>query len=315
MDKCHSRNFFFQWPNVHYSPISFLAFFIFIFTSCALEAAVTSFLHKYHCSLQHWLLAQTSICLIFSIESNTKFSRNSTLVLESFIGLSMLVTSTLVSLVHSVIISRTKSILAFGPAVKSIMLYVISSWADVKSINDNGFLSDSANGLNISLRRSAKFTLSKLKSLILAGLLTFLHGWHSFADLVNDGFVKPVRTAASTRNIAAAVWLHVSLMPACHTTESWLTFLKLSRVYEHVINWLMCSTFTFQDAETTTCKVIYNTTNLIYVNFMLWNFYSHSSLFYQALKEKSLNNFTRYKSIGLNFMPSPFRSPIREEFW
>ena len=116
----------------------------------------------------------------------------------------MRVTSTLVSVVHYVIISRTKSILAFGPAVKSIMLYAIPSWADVKSINDNGFLSDSANGLNISLRRSAKSTLSKLKPLILAGLLTFLHGWHSVADLVNDGFVKPVRTAASTRNIAAA---------------------------------------------------------------------------------------------------------------
>ena len=117
----------------------------------------------------------------------------------------MRVTSTLVSVVHYVIISRTKSILAFGPAVKGIMLYAIPSWADVKSINDNGFLSDSANGLNISLRRSAKSTLSKLKPLILAGLLTFLHGWHSVADLVNDGFVKPVRTAASTRNIAAAV--------------------------------------------------------------------------------------------------------------
>ena len=151
MDKYHFINFFFQWPNVYYSPASFPTFFIFIFTSCALEATVTSFLNKYHCSLQHWLLAQTSICLIFSNESNSKFSRNSTLVLESFIGLSILVTSTSVSLVHSVIISQTKSILAFGPAVKSLMLYAIPSWADVKSVNDNGFLSDSANGCNISL--------------------------------------------------------------------------------------------------------------------------------------------------------------------
>ena len=151
MNKCHSRNIFFHWPNVYYSPTSFLTFFIFIFTSCALEATVTPFLHKYHCSLQHWLLVQISIYLTFSVESNSKFSRNSTLVLESFIRLSMLVTSTSVSPVHSVVISRTKSILAFGPAVKSLMLYAIPSWADVKSVNDNGFLSDSANGCNISL--------------------------------------------------------------------------------------------------------------------------------------------------------------------
>ena len=120
MNKCHSRNIFFHWPNVYYSPTSFLTFFIFIFTSCALEATVTPFLHKYHCSLQHWLLVQISICQTFSVESNSKFSRNSTLILESFTRLSILVTSTSVSPVHYVIISQTKSILAFGAAVKSI---------------------------------------------------------------------------------------------------------------------------------------------------------------------------------------------------
>ena len=60
----------------------------------------------------------------------------------------MHVTSTSVSPVQSVIISRTKSILGFGTAVKSIMFGTISSRADTKSINDNGFLSDLANVLN-----------------------------------------------------------------------------------------------------------------------------------------------------------------------
>ena len=53
----------------------------------------------------------------------------------------MLVTSTPVSPGHSVIISSTKSILGFGAVVKSILFGTISSKADAKSINDNGFLS------------------------------------------------------------------------------------------------------------------------------------------------------------------------------
>ena len=43
---------------------------------------------------------------------------------------------------------------------------------------------------------------------------SFLQGSRSFAELVYDGFVKPLRTAAFTRNIAAATLLHVSHMPA-----------------------------------------------------------------------------------------------------
>ena len=75
----------------------FLTLFIFVIISCAFEAVVTPFLLKYHCSLQHWPLVQTSTCLVFSIDSNSKFSRNSTLIFENLIKLSMLVTSTLVS--------------------------------------------------------------------------------------------------------------------------------------------------------------------------------------------------------------------------
>ena len=125
----------------------------------------------------------------------------------------MLVTSRSVSPAHSVIISQTKSILGVGTAVKSILFGTISSRADAKSINDNGFLSDLANGLNFIFRlatrgllfltRCAKSSLSKFKSLIFVGSISFLHGSHSFAELVQDGFVKPVRTTASTQNIAA----------------------------------------------------------------------------------------------------------------
>ena len=60
----------------------------------------------------------------------------------------MLVTSTSVFPAHSVINSQPKSILGFGTAVKSILLGAISSKADSKPINDNGFLSDFAYGLN-----------------------------------------------------------------------------------------------------------------------------------------------------------------------
>ena len=41
-------------------------------------------------------------------------------------------------------------------------------------------------------------------SLIFLGLMSFLHGSHSFEELVHDVLLKPEGTAASTRNIAAA---------------------------------------------------------------------------------------------------------------
>ena len=96
-------------------PPPFLTVFIFIITSCAFEAVMTPFLHKYHSSLQHWRLMHSSICLIFSIEKISNFSRNSTTRLSVF------VTSTSASPVQFVVISQTKSILGFGTAVKSIL--------------------------------------------------------------------------------------------------------------------------------------------------------------------------------------------------
>ena len=88
----------------------------------------------------------------------------------------MLVTSTSVSPAHSVIIFRTKSILGFRAAVKSILFGIVFSRRDAKSINDNGFLSNLANGLNFFfglatrglffLQHCAKSSLSMLKSLI-----------------------------------------------------------------------------------------------------------------------------------------------------
>ena len=155
-----------------------------------------------------------SICLIFSIESKSKFSRNSILVFECFTRLSILVTSTSLFPAHYLIISQTKSILGFGAAVKSILFGTISSRADTKSVNDNGFLSDLANELNFFsglttrglffLPYCAKSFLSKFKPLVFVGSISFLHGSHSFVELVQDGFVKSVRTAAFTRNIPAA---------------------------------------------------------------------------------------------------------------
>ena len=88
-----------------------------------------------------------SICLIISIKSISKFPRNFALIFESFIRLSILVTSTSVSPAQSVITSRTMPILGFGAAVKSLLFGTISSRNDAKSINGSGFLSHLSNGL------------------------------------------------------------------------------------------------------------------------------------------------------------------------
>ena len=110
----------------------------------------------------------------------------------------MLVTSTSVSLTQSVIISRKKSILGFGTALKSILFGTISS---ICSINDNVFLSDLANGLNFFFRlatsglfflpRCAKSSLSKFKSSVFVVQYLFcmvaihLQNW-CMMDLLNQ---------------------------------------------------------------------------------------------------------------------------------
>ena len=98
------------------SPPPFLTFFIFTITSP---------------------LVHTSVCLFCSIV-NLNFPETPLQFLRVFIRLSMLVTSTSVSPAHSVIISRTKSILGLETAVKSMLFGKISSRADAKSINGNG---------------------------------------------------------------------------------------------------------------------------------------------------------------------------------
>ena len=123
---------FFQWPNVYYTHTSFSNFFHFFITLCAFEAGITPSLHKYYCSLQHWPLVHSLIFLIFSIEGISKFYKNITVVSESFMRFFKLVTSTSVSPAQSAIISRTKPILGFGAAVKSILLGTISSRVDAK---------------------------------------------------------------------------------------------------------------------------------------------------------------------------------------
>ena len=89
----------------------------------------------------------------------------------------MLDTSKSVSSTHSVTISRTKSILDLGTAVKSILFGAISSSVDTKKNQRQWFLSELANGLNFFfglatrdlffLPRSEKSPLSKLKSLFI----------------------------------------------------------------------------------------------------------------------------------------------------
>ena len=83
-------------------------------------------------SMQNWLLVHFSVCLIYATKSKSKFFRNSTSVFDNFIRLSMLDTSKSVSSTHSVTISRTKSILDLGTAVKSILFGAISSSVDTK---------------------------------------------------------------------------------------------------------------------------------------------------------------------------------------
>ena len=116
----------------------------------------------------------------------------------------MLVTSTSVSPAHSVIISQTKSILGFGTAVKSILCNTISSRDDAKSINDNGFLSDLANGLNfffgLTIPRCAKSSLSKFKSLIFFSSYLFcmvaihLQNWCMMGLLNQCELLLPLKT-------------------------------------------------------------------------------------------------------------------------
>ena len=131
----------------------------------------------------------------------------------------------------------------------------------------------------------ARFSLSKFKSLIFVSSIYFLHGSHSFAKLLHDGLVTPVQTAGSTQNISAATWSHVSPMLKCNDlTKSWQTFLKLSKVVE-IGYWLIeifyihlsgCRNYYLSGYDTTVVA-----TSLIYDNYMLWDFYSHSSLCYQ----------------------------------
>ena len=150
----------------------------------------------------------------------------------------MLVSSTSVFRSHSVILSQTKSILGFGTAVKSILFDTISR-ADAKSINGNGFLSDLAKGLKFFVGLAArglffsphcaKYSLSKSKSLIFVVSVTFLHGSHSFAELVHDEFVEPVQKLQQQHD---CTFHHCPPYKCNDTNEFHLNFLKLSKIFE-----------------------------------------------------------------------------------
>ena len=87
------------------------------------------------------------------------------------------------------------------------------------------------------LPRYAKSFLPKFKSFIFVESISFLHGSHSFAELVHDGFVKPLRTAAFTRNIAAATLLHVSHMPAIKVKWHHWIYADFSKIIQSLWNW------------------------------------------------------------------------------
>ena len=79
---------------------------------------------------------------------------------------------------------------------------------------------------------SVDFQICISAPLILVGSISSLHGSHSFPELVHDGFVKPVRTAASNRNITAATCLRISPMPSIQVQCHDRIFADLSKIIQ-----------------------------------------------------------------------------------
>ena len=101
-------------------------------------------------------------------------------------------------------------------------------------------------------------------------------------------FVKPVRTAAPTRNITAVTCLHVSPLPVIYVQWHERVLADFSKIIQSLWNGSLTD-WDFVHSPFRLQKLVV-ATNLIYDNYMLWNFYSHSSHCYQALKKKTLNN-------------------------
>ena len=150
-------------------PPPFLTVFIFIITSCAFEAVMTPFLHKYHSSLQHWPLMHSSICLIYLLKKYLIFPE--TPLQDSHLSACYFYIS-----LPSPVCSNCSNKVNFRFRNSSKKYTVPISWrSDAKSMNDNGFLSHLANGFNFFfglatrglffLPRYAKSSLSKFKSL------------------------------------------------------------------------------------------------------------------------------------------------------
>ena len=66
------------------------------------------------------------------------------------------------------------------------------------------------------LWRAKKSSRLKSKYLVFFGSIVFQFGSQSLGLLVQAGLGKLIRTAASTRYITAATWLHVSPIPAIY---------------------------------------------------------------------------------------------------
>ena len=99
------------------------------------------------------------------------------------------------------------------------------------SEDQNLFFGEATKGLFFS--SLAKNLLQKSKSFMFFSSIVFQFGSHSLTLLVQAGLVKPIRNAASTRYIAAATCLHVSLIPAymCNGRSLFLlSFQVLSKV-------------------------------------------------------------------------------------
>ena len=126
-----------------------------------------------------------------------------------------------------------------------------------------------------------KTSWQKSKSFIFFSSIVFQFGSHSLTLLVQAGLVKPIRNAASTRYIAAATCLHVSLIPAymCNGRSLFLlSFQVLSKVCGmdplltevfYILLWWY-SIYFLNDYGIAKVEAI-----LIYSNCMLYYSYSH----------------------------------------
>ena len=103
------------------------------------------------------------------------------------------------------------------------------------SVNQTTFFGEATNGL-FFFTLWPKSSPLKFESFIFFDSLVFRFGSHSLALLVQAGLARPIWTAASTRYIAAATWLHVSSITAIHVLWQVLNFAVFSSIIQSLWN-------------------------------------------------------------------------------